>query len=1531
MAYTRVQRKDGGFDFFDDKKKKIDVNQYVQATGANKNQLVNDMAKAGDGYSQSFMKIAEPTRRNLFAQDAQNQKAKSEVFSLGNILADLGKAGADLGKGIVGATQQGAGALADIATQGGAIIGRLGAETNPLVNQEQRDKNVQAYDQRLINPQSNTNQIRNLIQSQSDINGSKIVGTSDVDANAARIASGNGNLQDYLAVAGKSLDAATTATMFASPTAIAKGVAGNTGRQILNFAGKDALMYGGVDATAGFANNYAQTGDLGQALQQGATQGVVSGLTQGALDGIGYGLRKAPTAVANAPQTARDVATAVNNGRPSVIASQDPRVLEFDTSYNRMAQQFDQTPPDSPQRRVLSQQMADLKMQKLAQKRAIEREIGQGGYIRVPGKPDPELGLTPAQKKVYANEGQQKMLEADQRYMNDDTYDASTVRDNTKANIQTDLETQGVVTSQTPTNTKIPAAIEPVPLARNPQEAAGVAEVSGINEPRTPLEAPGTAKSSYANRTLQGSDQVAKETKKSLKDQGQQYQVETEAGRFTESAKKREAMGDQAFTKDVRNRLETKAGTVDSQTIADAQTAAAKADADGDFVTATEIYDKVSEHLTKAGQTIQAAAILARRSPEGMRFHAQKTLKKAGIELTPERQRALASHVAEVKKAQRTLDELNAKKASPAEIRVAEENVAIARENVQYYVATQIPSKTADKIVNFWRSGLLTAPTTTGGALLGNSETMLTRKLWTNPASAMADWTMSIFTGKRTQSLAKPGEFGKGAVEDGIKGGLGKQYWKTGRDAMMDGQKMGKYDQPIHKLNYGQKPLGKAIGGYVNGVYSVMGAVDKPFRYGAYRESLSSQARAAIDTMRLKGEKLSRADRAKLYDEMIENPTPEMKQRATNEALYETFQNKTIAGDLISNMKQWAKREGHSKTAALMDFVMPFTGVPSSIAARVIQRTPIGTANEIVKQLINVKKNGGAFDQRAMSRAIGEGTAGIPIIAAGAALAGTGAITGGYPRDEKTRKEWEQTGKQPNSIKIGDRWYSLNYLQPFGTLLAIGQSIGDSKLDEDSLQDIIVKGASTAANSVVSMSFLDGISNALSIVTEGASESSVGRFVGNTAASIIPNFVRSGARSADDIQRDTKGDNVIDTTIKSIAGALPGVRQTLPTKNDQFGQPLPAKDNFINQFLNPLRPSKVIGQEDPSVQELSRLLSVDSGVKPTGATKATFKDHELSESEQKELDQLAGPKMKAEYDKLIQSPEYASLSDEDKVKALKKVNSTVFGAVKAQWGYEKGYVTDEQLKDLDSNQRRYAQGNGVSYITQGIGDTKLDPNTGAYKFLNSKPDMTEDEKATWKTSKVADSDKGMIDALNGSLPEGLPKFEGDLATNEIAELYANYQKNKADKGWSDLQAKREGKKLFTEAYKSLLTDNEKYISSMSDKDIISATDNGDLTKQELDNIIGVDNILVQLGLTPLIGNKTRYALGYSGTGSSSGGKGGGKAKSFTAEIEKLASMNKLNTSTASNLLDLLSSTSSKRKTSTPKTQKVALKQISVKG
>lgn len=649
--------------------------------------------------------------------------------------------------------------------------------------------------------------------------------------------------------------------------------------------------------------------------------------------------------------------------------------------------------------------------------------------------------------------------------------------------------------------------------------------------------APGTAPSRYVSKTLPDSDFVGVETKDKL---GSTYQQTTNAARADNTLKQLDIEGVDNFAAKVSGRLEGK--TITDQTVFDAQGAAQALEKRGDEASlqaAADIYNKLSTKLSEAGQTVQAASIMARQTPEGLSYFAQKQFKKAGVEFTPDLQKQLQGYIADVR---------NAAPKSP--------EAAIARDNVQYFIAQNIPSSKADKFVNFWRAGLLTSPTTTGGAIVGNATQAIQKNLITDPISVLADMVLSIGTKKRSVAAADFGSSAKGAIE-GAKVLGSKQYRKTGFNPLDPAAQVGKYNEP-RTTNYGNGALGKGVGTYVNGVYRVMGAADLPFRNAHHAKAISSLANTEALNRGLKGE-----EKAKFVADFKANPPKEAIERAGQEAEAAVFGNDTKLGTAASNL---AKNLG-----PVGQILIPFSKVPSAVATKVITSTPLGTAHQIVKQLINVKK-GGKFDQRAMAKAIGEGTTGVPILGAGYALGQSGLVTGGYPSTQAERDQWEAEGKKPNSIKIGDKWYSLNYVQPFATLLATGAKAAEAEQAGLDLSEVVSQAAAGAGQSVLSQSFLAGLSNAIDAVKDPAQFG--GKFVANMASSIVPNAIRVTAGAIDPLKRDANN------PLEGLQSGIPGLRQGLNPKLDDEGQPVQNTSNFVDQVLNPFKPAGNAPTED---------------------------------------------------------------------------------------------------------------------------------------------------------------------------------------------------------------------------------------------------------------------------------------------------------------------------------------------------------------
>ena len=802
--------------------------------------------------------------------------------------------------------------------------------------------------------------------------------------------------------------------------------------------------------------------------------------------------------------------------------------------------------------------------------------------------------------------------------------------------------------------------------------------------------------SRFANRTVQASDEVSTAQKALLKDEQVTYDAVTDAARaenaakFVDSLPKEKAFG--RLIKDLDNPKALDGGQKEFNAIELAKRLDGEADEDS-LAMSTEIYRKLSENASKRGQEIQALSYLNNRTPQGLLYGAVRDLDKAGVKITPE-----------IKQQVKALTDEIAKHPIGSDAR----NFAVF--NLSKYVTSNIPAGLAPKIINFWRAGLLSAPTTTGGNILGNTGEAVVRKGFVDPVAEVSDYIMSKFTGKR--AYASAGGFGAG-----VKEGAGKlnRFMKTGYD---ERNALSKYE--AKELNYGDGKVGTAVGKYVNGIYRLMSLADQPFWYGARNEALSNLAKADGLNKGFKG-----ADLDNYINSILDKPPKDMLEQATKEAKYSTFQNETMLGSVAAAIKQGAEKYGGDTGRAVADFFIPFTQVPAAIATRVVQRTPVGTGAEIVRQILNTRK-GIPFDQRAMAKAIGEGSFGSAVFAGGYALANSGMLTFGYPEDQKERELWEAEGKQPYSVRVGDRWYSLNYVQPFGTLLAVGGEAANAVKDGEDPATAISRATATAGQAVMNQSFLKGISGVLDAIDDPKRYAE--NYVSNTAGSIVPNFIRSFARASDDVQREQKG------AVEGIKGAIPGLRQTLPEKQDTFGQPLAPKDNFANQYLNPLRPSKVKG--DDVTAELRRLQDAGVGVLPTSARKDTFEGVELDRKQVSEINRRTGLAMKDEYGKLIASPEYQSMSDEQKADSLKKINDTVFGAIKTQYAYENGIETKS---DLDKSQKRYLSGKDVSFLSRKKSDGSSADGTEiadgldqeSRKVLGDYDIMTTEERDSW--------------------------------------------------------------------------------------------------------------------------------------------------------------------------------------------------------
>lgn len=231
---------------------------------------------------------------------------------------------------------------------------------------------------------------------------------------------------------------------------------------------------------------------------------------------------------------------------------------------------------------------------------------------------------------------------------------------------------------------------------------------------------------------------------------------------------------------------------------------------------------------------------------------------------------------------------------------------------------------------------------------------------------------------------------------------------------------------------------------------------------------------------------------------------------------------------------------------------------------------------------------------------------------------------------------------------------------------------------------------------------------------------------------------------------------------------------------------------------------------------------------------------------------------------------------------------------------------------------------------------KLDPKV--QKFYDSK--SSDDD---WKNSETDSNGRDLIRRVNQLKSGDLPDVPDN---NKVASLYADFDQKRQEEKWSPTREVKEKQKLLQNAYKTDLSEDDKYWLGASDGLFREAIDNGDIDTNRLDKLVGFDNLQATLGGTAQIGKTVRRALGYpdpptsaygstkysSTGGSTSAGKKAAAAakKSLSDFITSTQDINSAGLKNQSVLLNLVKGSKIRASGKNLNVTKVALKKQSAK-
>lgn len=637
---------------------------------------------------------------------------------------------------------------------------------------------------------------------------------------------------------------------------------------------------------------------------------------------------------------------------------------------------------------------------------------------------------------------------------------------------------------------------------------------------------------------------------------------------------------------------------------------------------AAEIANSTAQKLTELGRSVQAASILGRLTPEGqVKFAAMEIQKyNAAIEKSYLGSNGLRKKIPELtgEQASKIVEEMKAIEAMPEGT-----EKAMRFKELQNSIVDLIPSTIMAKAISIWKAGLLTGLKTSGLNIFSNLTHVGMEKIKDIPAVAI-DKVTALFTKKRTTTLTIKG-YTKGIREGFEKGWT---YFKTGYSDRDLGIKL-----DYKRVNFGKSKVAKAMQTYEETIFRIIGAEDQPFFYGTKANSIYKQAIAKAKTLNLHGS--AYIDK---IEELVENPTDEMLRYALLDAETAVFQNKTSLGDAASSIQKIGEKE-LGPDIKIGEIIVPFGRTPSAVAMQVINYSPIGVVKTIIE---NVGK--GRFDQKLFSEGIGRGITGSGIMAIGSSLMAAGLISLSYPKTEKEQKLWEIEGRKANSIKIGDKWRSVQVLGPAGNLLLVGGAFEKNLKDEGSVTKAMATALATGGKSFLESTFLSGLNQSINALNDPKRYAE--GYLGSLVSSSIPTIVSDISRAIDPMERRAVS---VDEKVKA---RIPGVRQTLEPQVTVFGKEKERVGNFLEVLADPTRPYRETITSVTS--ELRRMWDAGYEVSPTLlGDKQGYSG--LTPEQNTELWKRAGEITEDKLTSLFSKEEYKKMPDENKAKIIDDV------------------------------------------------------------------------------------------------------------------------------------------------------------------------------------------------------------------------------------------------------------------------------------
>lgn len=649
----------------------------------------------------------------------------------------------------------------------------------------------------------------------------------------------------------------------------------------------------------------------------------------------------------------------------------------------------------------------------------------------------------------------------------------------------------------------------------------------------------------------------------------------------------------------------------------------------GDTENTMRLIGELSDVLTRAGQTVQAAQLLKKMTSAGQLMNLQRIAENLTQQFNGE------------------MFELNEELVNKLMQAKTPEEIRAAAHALKVDLAEQIPPNWKTRF-NSWRYlSMLGNPRTHIRNILGNLLFTPVVRLKDTIGAAIE----KTFGTERTKSAFVNRNLYNEAMKDAY----------ANREAIQGGGKYNPQDEIMQlRRNFGKSVLGRGLEGASRLNITALEAEDWFSLRRHYAHALGGYMQANNLTFETPdGEKAIAAYESKMA---------KARAYALEEAQKATFRDASETALLLNKM---AKKGGVG--GLLVEGIFPFKKTPINILKRGIEYSPIGLIDGLSRGIYQLKKGditGAQFIDK-----ISAGMTGTMIAVLGAFAASTGFIKVGFD-DDKEDKFKGQTGHQEYALEVGGISVTLDWLTPSAMPLFVGATVYDSLAND--FEDIapeekfkrVREALSGIMEPVFNLTMLDGVNDAIQAAKYNDSDPITAVFtnsVSNFAGQFVPTLAGQLSRTLDPIRRRTytdKNSALSGETQRLLDGAQNKLSFLLP-KNEPYvdlwgefevsGSPwLRAFENFLSPaYINELTPDAV----EEMLLEVHRQTSDDAVLPGTASKYFQVNGNRVDlTSEQYTAYSVAKGKTQRELlEVALNDPAFQSLNARDKAIAIKDI------------------------------------------------------------------------------------------------------------------------------------------------------------------------------------------------------------------------------------------------------------------------------------